>query len=658
MYVAQYRTIFKSLWVKYKYRIIDCVKGGARVIINIADDLIKLHRAGFLDSILTDKTTKGRILWATNAYLWRGEKYGAAKELREQLIMVDHGRVIQTRARKAFEEQSERTHNHAEVFTPSFICKIMNDKADEPWTDEVLSKRWKKYVDARRLEITCGEGPYLVSRYNASTGEMIPINDRIGILDRKLAVVSKYSENESEWIYWSFRALQATYGYEFQGDNLLIARVNVLADWEDWFEFNVHRKPVKREFKRAINIIVWNLWQMDGLTGKVPNIPDFMEEREISLFGEDEDNTNIKSQLDCRIYDWINECKSIEYRELAERRKGIMKFDFIIGNPPYQEETDSDSTRKPPIYNLFMDESYKIGKVVELITPARFLFDAGYTPKAWNEKMLQDNHFKVLFYEPASNKIFSNTDIKGGVIISLRNENMDFGSIGIFTKFTELNGILKKVKPQMTTSMEDIISPPLSFKLSKLMLQENPNTIGRLRSSAFTTLSDIFLDSLPNDNRNYIQFVGLLNTRRTRKFIRRDYIADSSGTLDKYTVLLAKANGSGKFGEALSATEIAEPGVGYSQTFIGIGKFDDISSARNVERYLKTKFCRAMLGVLKITQDCPGPKWKYVPTQDFTSNSDIDWTQSIHNIDQQLYKKYGLDEKEISFIESHVKEMA
>ena len=119
-----------------------------------------------------------------------------------------------------------------------------------------------------------------------------------------------------------------------------------------------------------------------------------------------------------------------------------MKFDFVIGNPPYMEQTESESTRMPPVYNYFMDETYKIADVVELITPARFLFNAGYTPTTWNEKMLNDEHLKVEYYEPDSSRIFPNTDIKGGVVISYRNRKEYFGKIGIFTKYPELNSIL------------------------------------------------------------------------------------------------------------------------------------------------------------------------------------------------------------------------
>jgi type II restriction enzyme len=189
------------------------------------------------------------------------------------------------------------------------------------------------------------------------------------------------------------------------------------------------------------------------------------------------------------------------------------------------------------------------------------------------------------------------------------------------------------------------------------MKSENPGLIDRLRTSAFTNLAPIFFETKPEDEHDYISMIGLLNGKRVMRFVRKDYIKDISDTLDKFCLLVSKANGSGQFGETLSTPIIAEPNTGYTQTFIGIGKYNTMLEAENTEKYIKTKFVRAMLGILKITQDCPGPKWKYVPLQDFTSTSDIDWTQPIAAIDQQLYKKYDLTPDEIGFIETHVKEM-
>ena len=338
-----------------------------------------------------------------------------------------------------------------------------------------------------------------------------------------------------------------------------------------------------------------------------------------------------------------------------------MKFDFCIGNPPYQANIDDKSDNKTyaaPVYNDFIDAAITVADKVELIHPARFLFNAGATPKAWNEKMLADPHLKIVYYAENSNEIFPNTDIKGGIVVSYHNKDVDYGAIDVFTKHDELNTILHKIKVKDFVSLETIIASTMSYGVTPLMAEENPDLVNRLRTSAFSVLSDIFYDTKPNDGHEYILMAGLMNMKRTRKYVRKDYIKDKDGTLYKYTCLMPAASGAGHFGETLSSTEIAEPGVGFLQTYIGIGMFDTRNEAQNVQKYIKCKLTRALLGILKITQHCTGQAWACVPLQDFTSASDIDWSAPIKAIDQQLYKKYGLSDEEIRFIETHVKEMA
>ena len=177
-----------------------------------------------------------------------------------------------------------------------------------------------------------------------------------------------------------------------------------------------------------------------------------------------------------------------------------------------------------------------------------------------------------------------------------------------------------------------------------------------LRSLSLETLSHIFTDEEPKDGEQYIQILGREKNQRAYKFIRREYI-NNVVTLDKWKLFISKANGMGTFGETLSDPILAGPGIGSTETFLSLGAFDSKESAMNAEKYIRSKFARAMLGVLKATQDVTPSKWKYVPLQDFSSSSDIDWTQSVHDIDQQLYKKYELTDEEQAFIESHVKEM-
>ena len=285
-----------------------------------------------LSILLQDKTTKENIMWATDSYSGLGEEYAAeAKMTIESLAGMDT-MLLQPRVLKAQAEQQERTKSHAEVFTPSWICNQMNNFCDEEWfgrkdvfnhqegqtwtvTEEPITfpnrKTWKHYVDSRRLEITCGEAPFIVSRYDAATGEIIPFPQRIGLLDRKLRIVNENAADEAEWLKWVLRAFQSVYGYEFQGDSLLIARINLLMTFVEYLEDRWQRQPTKEELKKIANIIAWNLWQMDGLKGTIPFSEPEEKEAQISMdtlfgsalgFGEAVGNT--KKAPRCRIFDW------------------------------------------------------------------------------------------------------------------------------------------------------------------------------------------------------------------------------------------------------------------------------------------------------------------------------------------------------------------
>lgn len=343
-----------------------------------------------------------------------------------------------------------------------------------------------------------------------------------------------------------------------------------------------------------------------------------------------------------------------------------MKFDFAIGNPPYQEETIGDNKGfAPPVYNKFLDAACEVAEKVEMIHPARFLFNAGSTPKAWNKKMLGDEHFKIMEYEADSSRIFPNTDIKGGIVISYHDETKKYGAIEIFTKYKGLNTILHKVIQDIAfISFSNIVITRTAYRLTDKMHEEHPEALSQLSSghaydmstNIFERLPQIFYDEKPNDGAEYIKILGRKKNERVYKYIKREYVNDVIN-LDKYKILIPKANGIGAFGEVISAPVIQGKGIGHTETFLSIGMFDNIQEAQNAYKYIKSKFARALLGVLKTTQDITPDKWANVPMQDFTDKSDIDWSVSIANIDKQLYKKYGLSEEEIAFIENNVKEM-
>lgn len=667
------------------------------------EQLIDFHAPevqAVLDTLLKDRSTGKNIIWATDPpeelQTVMYEPVTDKSQITTQQLGLTHYEVVLPRMMKQTDTQQQRTRKKGEVFSPAWVCNKMNNALDADWfrglgaeesagqfTVELpqgwqtvetpvqfpacggRTPAWVQYVQSRRLEVTCGEAPFLASRYDAATGEMIPVARRIGILDRKLRVVSENAATEDEWCKYATHAVQSTYGYEYQGDNLLLARVNLLLTYAEHLQARWQRKPTKKELQPIANIISWNLWQMDGLHLSVPGGKPQPEAEQLDLFSMFGAAEPQLPTVSCKVKNWRKGSHGTTQNfETIQEGSTSMKFDYVIGNPPYQETLQNTSDK--PIYNDFMDASYQISDKVELITPARFLFNAGKTAKVWNEKMLNDVHLKVLYYEPDSSKVFSNTDIKGGVAITYRDGNAEFGAIGSFTPYNELNDILHRVKNHKSfVSIEKIVITSFAYHYTDRLHEDYPDAASRLskghaydlKSNAFDRLSDVYQDEKPDDGHDYIRIFGRQNNERTYKFIRRDYV-NNVANLDKYKLFMPKANGTGAFGEVLTLPEISEPGVGATESFVSIGLFDTAEECDNLLKYIKSRFMRAMLGVVKITQDLTPSKWKYVPLQDFTAHSDIDWSKSVAEIDQQLYRKYDLTADEIEFIETHVKEMA
>ena len=343
-----------------------------------------------------------------------------------------------------------------------------------------------------------------------------------------------------------------------------------------------------------------------------------------------------------------------------------MKINAIVGNPPYQEE--GISTRKAPVYHLFYDISFRLSDIVTLITPARFLFKAGQTPTEWNEKMLSDSHLKVVDYFQKSTEVFPTVDIKGGVVMILRDMSQYFGQIGFFSPFPELRTIMHKVTSDLNFSygqFANIVSSQGIYKFTDEAITEYPRILDvqgkgtgtKITSNSLENMPEIFLVNNPKDNGSeYIGIIGLNKGNRVQRWINRKFI-QSIDTLYSYKVLIPEANGTGAIGEVLSTPMIGTPMIGHTDTFLSIGNFSNQSDATNCLKYIKTKFARTMLGTLKATQHNPKNTWANVPLQDFTPSSDMDWSKSIPEIDQQLYAKYHLSNEEIAFIEKMIKPM-
>ncbi|MBT0950470.1 Eco57I restriction-modification methylase domain-containing protein [Streptococcus infantis] len=351
-----------------------------------------------------------------------------------------------------------------------------------------------------------------------------------------------------------------------------------------------------------------------------------------------------------------------EGKKQVEEAFDKVKFDVVIGNPPYQEE--ALGKRPEPIYHKFLDLSSTLSSKAIMIHPARFLFNAGQTPKSWNRKMLKDEHLKVVYFTQNSSEVFPNTDIKGGVAVTYRDNEKKFNAIKTFTPYPILNSIVEKVVCSRHKSLNEILYGFNSYKLTELIYDEYPEFENRVVSpqtrtymltNIFSRLPEVFYDK--RQSNSDIQIYGRLLNERVYRFINRKFV-QSHPNLDKYKVFVAGSNGSGTLGEPLSSPIIGDQGVGHTQTFISFGAFEKINEAENCLKYVKTKFLRVMLGTLKITQhNETASTWENVPLQNFTIGSDIDWSKSISEIDQQLYKKYGLSDEEITFIEDKVKDM-
>ena len=352
------------------------------------------------------------------------------------------------------------------------------------------------------------------------------------------------------------------------------------------------------------------------------------------------------------------------YSEYTDKTNEV-PTDAIIGNPPYQVINQGTGNGADPLYHMFIDISMRLAEKSTLIHPARFLFNAGKTPKEWNNSVLNNPKFKVVKYWANSTDVFPTVDIKGGVAVTYYDKKANFGSIGFFTVYEELRTILSKVKTKGETALSSIVGPRELYRLSDMLYQENPEMDGRqsaghkysMGANIFDVFPELFFDTCTGNETEMAEIYGRADNRRCFKWIKRCYITQPNN-FNKYKVIIPKANGSGAIGEVLSTPIVGVPIVGYTDTFIGIGAFNTEVEANACLKYVKTKFARTMLGTIKITQDNTRETWANVPMQDFTPESDINWDMPIPEIDKQLYTKYQLSDEEIRFIEQNIKPMA
>lgn len=661
--------------------------------------------------LLKDRSTGKNILWATDDYKDLGIGFAADDEITLPAITGAHGNLIKPRALKSKEEQGARTRNMAEVFTPLWICNKQNNLADNAWfgrenvfntengTDwqategkiafsgEDGTDGWRTYIASKRLEITCGEAPYLASRYDTMTGEIVPLAKRIGLLDRKLRVINERTRNlkdrdraKKRWLELATLAVRSIYGFEWAGDNILLARENLLFTVADYYAAKFGDTLDMEMLEHFAEIISWNIWQMDGLKAVVPNsCHDYKKERQAvspNLFlakdfsartlkrsvspcdvDEDErqkcqgclkDNIEMHNGVYCRIKNWSTG-KILLFKDMldGEGSEGVMskdfKFDVVIGNPAYQESTGGSKAQAVPLYHLFVNSAKKLNpKYIDMIIPSRW-FSGGMGLDTFRSDMINDKRIRKLCDYVEAVECFGNdVEIKGGVCYFLwdrdhegtchiqthngkyyseayrylKEDELDF-----FIRLNEAVSIYHKVKGFGEEPVSDVVYPQGLFGL--------PTTFHGNR-----TCGEDDIKVYENGGVGYTSI---------------DKIPKGKDFIFKTKVFISEAyNGGNKFPhQIINKPFVGEVGSCSTATYMIIGLYDDEQKANNMISYISTKFFRFMVFILKNTQHASKKVYQLVPQQDLSHP----WT------DEMLYKKYNLTDDEIAFIDSMIKPM-
>ena len=486
--------------------------------------------------------------------------------------------------------------SESEVITPSKVCDEMVGLLPKEGLKEIVSNQDKL------LDIASKSGEYAVSLYKRLTSEL------------------GYSHEDVRDIIYSIPTSSVAYEFTRRFYEILDINVENIAAW-----FN------------AYDLI------------DVKNDKDEVDYEKIS-----------------RLLRQKKDFSKITLKDEIKAGEKTVKFGAIIGNPPYQASAQGTSSSDDPIYHMFLETSYNIGDIAILITPARFLFDAGKTPSDWNKKMLNDPHLKVPFFESDSAKVFKDILIPGGIAITYRDSRVEFGKIGKFVSYPELNVIRNKVWREEQDSIRTIIYSQNKFNLDMLYndYPEYRSIIGSNgKDRRFRQIIMERLDAFTEEKKetNSIRVLGLIKRARAYRYIPQKYVEDEIW-IGKYKVFVPFSNGaSGTLGDEparmISKPVLGMPGDGITQTFIGFGVFDSQFEAEALLKYIKTKFCRILLAILKVTQGNKSETWEYVPMQNFSRTSDIDWDKSIEEIDNQLYRKYALSEEDVAFINRRIAEI-
>lgn len=670
------------------------------------EQLIDFHAPevqAVLDTLLKDKSTGKNIIWATDPpeelQTVMYEPVTDRSQITTQQLGLTHYEVVLPRMMKQTDTQQQRTRKKGEVFSPAWVCNKMINALDADWfgREDVFNTEqpqgwqaregrvefpaskgktplWQQYIDSRRLEITCGEAPFLASRYDAATGEMIPVQQRIGILDRKLRVVSETVKEEKEWLYWAKRAVQATYGYEYQGDNLLLARTNLLLTFAEHLQARWQRSSTTQELKSTANIIAWNLWQMDGLKRSIPGgklHPDTEQLDLFSMFGDAEESV---PSVSCKVKNWRKGGHGTTQNfETIQEGSTSMKFDYVIGNPPYQEQTTSvvpktnGQVRSKSIFQYFQIEADKIAtKASVLIYPgSRWIHRSGKGMADFGLKQINDVTLRRIDFYPNSKEVFPGpVAIADGISIVLKEKEKQTHR---FDYVYHNNG--ECVSLEMDNPGETLIplNPSDAVIVNKVEQFVNDNKLdylhGKILSQKLFGIESDFVESNPNKVREYVSDTDVdfsheiklfTNDKAGKKGRAKWFVADrnvvstSVKYIDEWQVVVSSANAGGQKRD--NQIEIIDNHSAFGRARVALNSFTTKQEAVDFYNYARTYLVRFMF---LMTDEALTSLGKRVPDlMDYTENNPIiDFSAPLDN---QLYQLVGLKPAEIKHIEDTI----
>lgn len=508
-----------------------------------------------------------------------------------------------------------RTDERADVATPLWVLKAQNVLVDVAWFEDGSNLqfragcKWQNYVRARRLELACGDAPYLTSRYDALSKEEVRLDERVGLLDRKLQVVDVYADDLT-WKKWALVALKATFGVEIKVDKVARARENLVKTLVEHYERRFGTELDDETIEQAQKISEENIMVLDAL-----------------------------DEVEDQFFRW--------------------KFEAIVGNPPYHSIGGAGGSNDAPIYQEFVRKMLGLRpERLSLVIPARWF--AGGRENLLGEfrrEMMEEAGLKKLFVYAEAKEVFPWVSLSGGICYFLVErgyagecdyilhengqvcqEKRDFSNAGVLVREPILAGVVKKV--------EEVIAVRKMRRVEEIILGNTPFGISSDLYACGRQVPVFVTKTIDHETALYF----FEKPRRVRRYIARKNVTKNVKLIERPKVILPAAGGTGNDKYIIGRPETILPPAVCSQTYLA-AVFETEMEAENFEKYARTKFFRALVKASKVSQSAARRVYHFVPLEDLSAGGEIDWAASLEKVDQQLYAKYGLSTEETEYIE-------